>query len=171
MKKQNIIIIFIFLLCIIGFYLISCKQDEEVIVQETVESIDGEYAIVYVGGNVKRSGYFKVPSTWTLKELFDYVEVKSTSSINGFDLQSIVENNKTYYINLVESTVSYNDKVNINTADLDELIEKLDGIGREKALSIISYRQQHPFKSIEEIKMVSGIGDGIYAKIKDFITV
>ena len=171
MKKQNLIIIFIFLICIIGFYLISCKQDEEVIVQETVEAIDGEYVLVYVGGNVKRSGYFKVPSIWTVKELFEYVEVKSGVNINDYDLESIVENNKTYYINLVGSTVSYDEKVNINTANLDELVQKLDGIGREKALSIISYRQQHPFKSIEEIKKVSGIGDGIYAKIKDFITV
>ena len=47
----------------------------------------------------------------------------------------------------------------------------LSGIGEAKANSIISYRQENGnFKSIEEIKNVSGIGDSVYEKIKDYIT-
>ena len=48
----------------------------------------------------------------------------------------------------------------------------LSGIGQSKALKIIEYRNTHgPFKTISEIKNVSGIGDAVYAKIKAYITV
>lgn len=56
--------------------------------------------------------------------------------------------------------------VNINTASQSEL-ETLSGIGPAKARAIVEYRQQHgQFKSVEEIKKVKGIGDGIFAKLK-----
>jgi competence protein ComEA len=60
--------------------------------------------------------------------------------------------------------------ININTADISELI-KLHGIGTVKARAIIEYRQQNgPFKSIEEIKNVKGIGEVTFNRIKDYIT-
>lgn len=56
--------------------------------------------------------------------------------------------------------------VNINTADLDEL-KTLPGIGDSKARSIIAYREKNgAFKTIEDIKSVDGIGDGIFAKLE-----
>lgn len=49
--------------------------------------------------------------------------------------------------------------VNLNTADADTLINVLDGIGPGKAAAIIAYRKQHgPFKSIDELNQVRGIG-------------
>lgn len=61
-------------------------------------------------------------------------------------------------------------KVNINTASREELMS-LSGIGQAKADSIIAYRQTNgPFQSIEEIKQIEGIKDGIFLKIKDQIT-
>lgn len=63
-----------------------------------------------------------------------------------------------------------NKKVNINTASKDELTS-LTGIGESKANSIIEYRKINPFKSIEDLKNVNGIGDSLYESIKDSITV
>ena len=61
--------------------------------------------------------------------------------------------------------------ININTANIDELTT-LNGIGASKAQSIIEYREQNGlFKTIEEIKNVSGIQDSTFDKIKDMITV
>ncbi len=59
--------------------------------------------------------------------------------------------------------------VNLNTASQSEL-ETLSGIGPALAARIIAYREAHgPFGSPEEIVQVSGIGDAIYASIKERI--
>ena len=64
-----------------------------------------------------------------------------------------------------------NTLVNINTATKETLMS-LKGIGESKADKIIEYRNtQGTFKTIDEIKNVSGIGDSVYEKIKDYITV
>ncbi len=61
--------------------------------------------------------------------------------------------------------------ININTATKDELTA-LTGIGDAKAQDIIDYRTNNgSFKTIEDLKNVSGIGEALYAKIKDNITV
>jgi competence protein ComEA len=61
--------------------------------------------------------------------------------------------------------------VNINTADISELTA-LSGIGESRAKAIIDYREKNgAFSSIEDIKNVDGIKDGLFAKIKDQITV
>lgn len=63
-------------------------------------------------------------------------------------------------------------KVNINTASAEELSSRLSGVGPALSGRIVSYRKKNgPFRSTEEIKNVSGIGDKIYAKIRDSITV
>lgn len=64
------------------------------------------------------------------------------------------------------------EKVNINTADKDTLSENLTGIGPTIAERIISYRNYYGgFQTINELKNVKGIGDKIFEKIKDNITV
>lgn len=69
------------------------------------------------------------------------------------------------------STGASSGLVNINTATEEELMT-LDGVGEATAQKIISYRQeQGPFKTIEQIKEVSGIGDKKFEAIKDHITV
>lgn len=62
-------------------------------------------------------------------------------------------------------------KININNASLDEL-KNLTGIGEKKAKDIITYREKNgPFKTIEDIMKVNGIGDSNFAQIKESITV
>lgn len=61
--------------------------------------------------------------------------------------------------------------VNINTATKEEL-DVLPGVGPAKAQAIIDYRKQNgPFKSIEDLKKVSGIGDATFEKLKGQISV
>lgn len=62
-------------------------------------------------------------------------------------------------------------KVNINTATAQELTT-LPGIGQAKAEAIIQYREANgPFKSVEQLTEVKGIGDKILEKLKDEATV
>ena len=69
-----------------------------------------------------------------------------------------------------ESNKNENTKISINKASKEELMN-LSGIGESKALDIIDYRSKNGlFKSIEDLKQVSGIGDKLFEKIKDQIT-
>lgn len=59
--------------------------------------------------------------------------------------------------------------IRINSATLEEL-DKLDGVGPAIAQRIIDYRTENGgFKSVEEIKLVLGIGDKMFEKIKNQI--
>lgn len=60
--------------------------------------------------------------------------------------------------------------ININTASLDELM-MITGVGKSKAEAIISYRETQSFKSIDDLKNVSGIGEALFEKIKDQVSV
>lgn len=61
--------------------------------------------------------------------------------------------------------------ININTAD-SETLQQLTGVGPATAEKIINYRNENgKFKTIEDIKNVSGIGDKTFEKFRDKITV
>ena len=65
--------------------------------------------------------------------------------------------------------VSQSKIVRINSATIEQL-DTLSGIGPSIAKKIIDYRIQNGgFKNIEELKLVSGIGDKLYEEIKDDI--
>lgn len=62
------------------------------------------------------------------------------------------------------------DLVNINTATAEEL-DSLPGVGPAIAQKIIAHRKQDPFRSIEDIMLVKGIGKVKFAKMRERITV
>lgn len=63
-------------------------------------------------------------------------------------------------------------KVNINTADAAVLAERLNGIGEKKAQAIVEHREKNgPFKSVDDLKNVSGIGDATLEKNRDLLSV
>ena len=64
-----------------------------------------------------------------------------------------------------------NEKININTAEQSEL-EEIPGVGEATAQKIIEYRKVNgKFKTIEDIKNVSGIGDSKFENMKEKICV
>jgi competence protein ComEA len=65
------------------------------------------------------------------------------------------------------STRTLGQKINLNTATLEEL-QELPGIGPVKAQAIIDGR---PFSTIEDVMKVKGIKEGTFDKMKDQITV
>ena len=69
-----------------------------------------------------------------------------------------------------EESNNNNKMININSATQEELMT-LPGIGESKAKDIITYRTEKPFTSIEDIKNVPGIGESLFAKIKEIITI
>ena len=62
---------------------------------------------------------------------------------------------------------SAHDTVNINTADVKELMT-LTGVGRKVAEKIVEYRDTHgPFKKADELKKVDGVGNGVWEKNRE----
>ena len=86
--------------------------------------------------------------------------------------KQVASYNKTYKGNSAGGTASTNTDglVNINTASREELMS-LPGIGASKADAVIEYRLSNSFKTIEDIKNVTGIKDGVFNQIKNQITV
>ena len=61
--------------------------------------------------------------------------------------------------------------VNLNTATAEEL-QTLSGIGEKKAADIISYREAHgPFKQVDDLLQISGIGEKTLDKFREQVTV
>ncbi|MEE1280370.1 MAG: ComEA family DNA-binding protein [Oscillospiraceae bacterium] len=89
-------------------------------------------------------------------------EVKPKISVSGISIERHQSSVAAQY---------KNGKVNINTAGV-EVLCTLKSIGESKALSIIAYREANgPFKSISDIKNVSGIGDSTFENIKNNICI
>jgi competence protein ComEA len=54
--------------------------------------------------------------------------------------------------------------VNINTADAQTLAVALDGVGAARAKAIVEYREAHgPFRSVDDLAQVKGIGERVVA--------
>lgn len=61
--------------------------------------------------------------------------------------------------------------INLNTASQGDL-ERLPGIGESRARAIVEYRQEHgPFRSVDELLLVRGIGEGILEGLREYVTV
>lgn len=62
-------------------------------------------------------------------------------------------------------------RIDINTADASTL-QTLPGIGEKRAADIIAYREEHgPFRIVEQLTDVPGIGEGTLAGLIDYVTV
>jgi comEA protein len=59
--------------------------------------------------------------------------------------------------------------VNLNDASEDELT-RLPGIGAGKARAIAEHRHAHPFRRIDELTKVKGIGRKTFGRLRPYIT-
>ena len=73
--------------------------------------------------------------------------------------------------NVIEDEDVKDGKININTADID-LLQTINGVGESLANKITDYRKQNgKFKSIDDLKNVSGIGEKKFESLKEYIVV
>ena len=151
--------------------------------------------IVYICGAVKENKVITLKEDSRISDAIDAVGgLTEDADLTNINLAYILEDGEKIYIpkkgeelqneastaSSTAQTSSYSNysatstksnKININKATQTEL-ETIPGVGPSTALKIIEYREQNgKFKSIEDIKNVSGIGDAKYEKMKDYITV
>ncbi len=76
----------------------------------------------------------------------------------------------TIFLLLLSSAIAMAGALNLNTANEVQL-RSLSGIGGAKAHAIVTYRDQHgPFKTVDELTKVKGIGSKILEKLRNDIT-
>lgn len=63
------------------------------------------------------------------------------------------------------------ESININTADKETLMS-ISGVGEKKAEAIIEYREKNgPFKSVDDLSNIKGIGENTIDKQREQLTV
>ena len=76
-----------------------------------------------------------------------------------------------YFVAHTSAAAADDKLININTASPAELGE-LKGIGDAKAKVIVAYREKNgPFKTVDDLRQVNGIGDKLLTKLRPFVTV
>lgn len=151
--------------------------------------------VVHVCGAVTNEGVYTLPEGARIHQAIEAAggmkEEADTSALNlaapiedGMRIRVLTKEesialNKDAVLEAVTSAHAANgegakkgeEKINLNTATVEEL-KHLNGVGDAIAASIIQYRTEHgAFQKIEDITKVSGIGEKLFARMKDRITV
>ena len=143
--------------------------------------------VVHVCGCVKQPGVYeliegsrlidavKLAGGFTSEAAQDFVnQAKVITDGQKIEIPSVEEVKAGFVVEESIDTQAGSDKdgrININLASKEELMT-LPGIGEAKAQSIIAYREeQHGFQTIDDIKLIIGIKEAIYSKVKDLIKV
>ena len=195
MKKGVLFLYLFFFLTAVTLTACSDSQSEsEILLSEQTErttefsetevsgkTSDDSNLYVYVCGAVKRPDVYELPDgarvNDAVKRAGGFTKKADRLKVN---LAKLLSDGEQIYIPRKgeESTSEQpveesgqSQKVNINLATKEELMT-LTGIGEAKADSILAYREEHgAFQSIEELKEIRGIKDGVFQKVKDWITI
>lgn len=161
------------------------KAEEETAATEQEEAED---IYVHVCGCVRKPGVYQLRSGARTQEAIDAAGgFSEKANQTAWNLAEVLQDGMQVYIpskdeakealneeqssKKVLSASQKGNTVNINTASKEELVT-LPGIGESRADAIIACREEKgSFTSIEEIKNVAGIGEGIFNRLKDLITV
>jgi competence protein ComEA len=139
-------------------------------------SVQEGYVTLTLSGEVNKSGTYLVTRGGSLFEAITLAGgVTQNADEDAFFPGLVVEQGKSYYIaplydpnDVCMSTKL--EKVGLNSAPASELT-KLSNIGDSIANAILSYRQQHgSFTHLEQVMLVSGIGQATFTRIRNHIT-
>lgn len=173
------------------------QESKEVLLKkEDTEKVQEKTIFVDIKGEVAHPGIYEVPENQRVMDIITAAGgLTALADTSGINLSKKVEDQMVIIVDKVgteekkfsvnndaridsrqaisskkKSDTSQSSIVSINNSSKEELMT-LSGIGSSKAEAIISYRNSHGgFKTIEELLEVKGIGDSVFNKIKDNIT-
>ena len=153
---------------------------EEIEYEEVSEEIieEKERIFVYVAGEVKNPGVIQLEEGARVDEAVNKAGgITEMANLTNINLAKVVEDGEKIYISnqneeiILEENQKSSVKININKASISEL-QSLNGLGPAMAQKIIEYRKSNgPFKSLDELKNVSGIGDNKFKELESQITI
>lgn len=179
-KKVVLVILILFV-----FHMSACTQKGEE--QLSLESVETDLAekeesqtensiFVHVCGAVLYEGVYELPVGSRVYEAIQKAGGFSTdAAVTHLNQAEVLEDETHLYVPTMEEIANEktkdDGKIDLNTATREELMT-LPGVGESKADLIIQYREEHgKFQNIEDVMNISGIKEGLFAKIKDNITV
>ena len=167
--KKIYLVLSLFVLFTISCIGIGVAHAKNSSTNETVSEVVN-YVYVDVKGEVINPGVYRVSDKCRVFQVLEIAGgLTSNANTSGVNLAAKVVDEQIIKIPKEEEKI-VTELININTATASEL-DTLPGIGYSTATNIIDYRTTNGlFRTKEEIKLVSGIGDVIYEQIKDLIT-
>lgn len=136
----------------------SRNQPVEIVLSQTEPPAQG--GELYIDGAVANPGIYPLKEGDTLQTLLSDAAVEPDADLSHIEL----------YIPR-EGEDQSPQKIDINRAE-PWLLEALPGIGAVLAQRIVDYRSENgPFRRIEDLLQVSGVGEATLDNIKDFIAV
>jgi len=159
--------------------------EADMVIQEQREiSEEPQEIVIYVTGEVEYPNVYSFPAGARVYEALEKALPKPTADLRYLDMARVMADEETVLVPAVgeqpelavsaslPAGISASGKVNINRASAAELDQHLSGIGPTLAQRIVDYREANgPFRKIEDICNVSGIGEKRFADIKDQIDV
>jgi competence protein ComEA len=126
---------------------------------------------VTIEGAVYQPGSYTFFESLTLREIIQLsTYVKDDADLDQLNLEKRYDSNTTIYIPSKEQEIPNYERININEANFQTLLE-IPGMQERQAASIIIYREAHGlFASIEELIHVKYIGAATLEKLKPYIT-
>jgi competence protein ComEA len=154
--------VFLIIAVVVGGVMLATKHSKtrpaEIVLSQTEPpQQSGE---LYIGGAVASPGIYSLNEGDTLQTLLSDAGIEPDADLSHIEI----------YIPREGETCTPQ-KIDINRAE-PWLLEALPGIGETRAQDIVDYRNKNgPFKRIEDLLQVKGIGEGTFEQIKDYITV
>lgn len=161
--------------------------------QEATDEMQSDFqtVVVYVCGAVKEPGIYTLTAGSRLYEAVTQAGGFSKEADPAYHnlARTISDGERIYILSAAETKVLTTEQqvsgeegagaaaaagsfpINLNTATAEQLME-LPGIGEARAADILAYRAKiGQFTDVEEIMNVSGIGEAMFEKMKEKITV
>lgn len=171
----------------------STEEEEEKVVAKTKGEEESEQVTVDIKGAVKNPGVYELRAGARVHEAIQKAggltadaEAKSINQAQKLTDEAVIYvakigeegadvtqtgQHQAGASDSVGASGGKSDKVNLNTATEVEL-QTISGIGQKRASDIIAYRESSGrFKSVDDLKKVSGIGDKTLEKLKEYVTV
>jgi len=154
--------IFLVIAVVVGGVMLAVEhyssQPAEIVLSQAVPAErSGE---IHIGGAVANPGLYPLKEGDTIEALLLDAGIEPDADLSHIEIYIPQEGEK-----------QCSQKIDINRAE-PWLLEALPGIGETRAQAVVDYRSENgPFKRIEDLLKVKGIGEGTFEKIKDYITV
>ena len=180
--RRRVRIISMLLICVLGIAACQRGTQEQVSIadinEESVieEQEDDNNIFVHVCGAVVQEGVYELSKGSRTYEAIQCAGgFAQDAAVDYINQAEVLEDETRLYIPTLEEVeleqMNGDGKVNLNTATMEELTT-LPGVGESKASLIVQYREEHGgFQCIEDVMNISGIKEGLFQKIKEYIKV